>query len=116
MGLSGALAGLAGMSEVAGVAHRCSRDSRPGYGYTAIIVAWLGRLNPFGVVLVAFLLAGVLVGGDQNADELGLSSAVGPMLQGTILFFLLGGDMLARYRLVWRPRATNPAPATQGQG
>ncbi len=116
MGLSGALAGLAGMSEVAGVAHQLQPSLSPGYGYTAIIVAWLARLNPFGVVLVAFLLAGVLVGGDQLQMSMGLSSAVGPMLQGTLLFFIIGGEALARYRLVWRPRATNPAPATQGQG
>jgi ABC-type uncharacterized transport system permease subunit len=114
MGLSGALAGLAGMSEVAGVAHQLQPSLSPGYGYTAIIVAWLGRLNPIGVALVAFLLAGVLVGGDQLQMSMGLSSAVGPMLQGTILFFIIGGEMLARYRIVWRRPATIPAPATKG--
>lgn len=116
MALSGALAGLAGMSEVAGVAHQLQPSLSPGYGYTAIIVAWLGRLNPAGVALVAFLLAGVLVGGDQLQMSMGLSSAVGPMLQGTILFFIIGGEMLARYRVVWRRPATSAAPSTQGQG
>jgi ABC-type uncharacterized transport system permease subunit len=110
LGLSGALAGLAGMSEVAGVAHQLPPSLSPGYGYTAIIVAWLGRLNPIGVALVAFLLAGVLVGGDQLQMSMGLSSAVGPMLQGTILFFIIGGEMLARYRLVWRRPAPSPGP------
>jgi simple sugar transport system permease protein len=116
MAMSGALAGLAGMSEVAGVAHQLQPSLSPGYGYTAIIVAWLGRLNPAGVILVAFLLAGVLVGGDQLQMSMGLSSAVGPMLQGTILFFIIGGEMLARYRIVWRRPATSAAPAAQGQG
>ncbi len=100
--LSGALAGLAGMGEVAGISHQLQRNLSPGYGYTAIIVAWLGRLHPLGIALVAFLLAALLVGGDQLQLALGLPSAIAPMLQGTILFFLLGGDLLTRYRIVRR--------------
>jgi general nucleoside transport system permease protein len=99
MALSGALAGLAGMSEVAGIGHQLQRNLSPGYGYAAIIVAWLARLDPFGVVLVAFLLAALSVGGDQIQMSLGLPAAIAPMLQGTILFFLLGGDALTRYRI-----------------
>jgi ABC-type uncharacterized transport system permease subunit len=99
MALSGALAGLAGMSEVAGIGHQLQRNLSPGYGYAAIIVAWLGRLHPLGAVLVAFLLAALTVGGDQIQMSLGLPAAIAPMLQGTILFFLLGGDVLTRYRI-----------------
>ena len=102
MALSGALAGLAGMSEVAGIGHQLQRNLSPGYGYSAIIVAWLARLHPFGAILVAFLLAALTVGGDQLQMSLGLPAAIAPMLQGTILFFLLGGDILTRYRLVKR--------------
>jgi simple sugar transport system permease protein len=102
MALSGALAGLAGMSEVAGIGHQLQRNLSPGYGYAAIIVAWLARLHPFGAILVAFLLAALTVGGDQLQMSLGLPAAIAPMLQGTILFFLLGGDILTRYRLVKR--------------
>jgi simple sugar transport system permease protein len=98
--VSGALAGLAGMAELTGIGHSLQRELSPGYGYTAIIVAWLGRLNPFGIILVSFLLAGLLVGGEQIQLSLGLPSAIAPMLQGIILFFLLGGDLLTRYRLV----------------
>ncbi len=98
--VSGALAGLAGMAEVGGIGHSLQRDLSPGYGYTAIIVAWLGRLNPFGIILVAYLLAALMVGGEQIQLSLGLSSAIAPMLQGIILFFLLGGDLLTRYRIV----------------
>jgi simple sugar transport system permease protein len=101
MALSGALAGLAGMSEVAGIAHQLQRNLSPGYGYTAIIVAWLARLDPLGIVGVSFLLAAVLVGGDQLQLAVGLPSSVAPMLQGAILFFLLGGDVLTRYRVRW---------------
>jgi ABC-type uncharacterized transport system permease subunit len=101
LALSGALAGLAGMSEVAGIGHQLQRNLSVGYGYTAIIVAWLARLNPIGIIGVSFLLAAVLVGGDQLQLAIGLPSSVAPMLQGTILFFLLGGEALTRYRLRW---------------
>jgi general nucleoside transport system permease protein len=105
MALSGGLAGLAGMSEVAGIAHQLQRNLSPGYGYTAIIVAWLAKLNPWATVLVSFLFAGLLVGGDQLQIGMGLPAAIAPMLQGTILFFLLGGEILARYRLSLRPNS-----------
>lgn len=110
MAVSGALCGLAGMSEVAGIGHQLQRNMSPGYGYTAIIVAWLGRLDPTGIVLVSFLLAALLVGGDQLQSAMGLPSAVAPMLQGAILFFLLGGELLARYRIV------RSYPAASGAG
>ena len=100
MMVSGALAGLGGMSEIAGVGHQLQQNFSPGYGYTAIIVAWVGRLHPLGIVLVAFLLAALVVGGDQLQMAMQLPSAVSPMLQGIILFFLLGGEALNRYRLV----------------
>lgn len=100
--VSGALAGLGGMTEVAGISHSLQRELSPGYGYTAIIIAWLGRLNPFGIIVVAILMAALQVGGDQIQLSLGLSAAVAPMLQGIILFFLLGGDLLTRFRIVRR--------------
>jgi simple sugar transport system permease protein len=112
MALSGALAGLAGMSEIAGIGHQLQRNFSPGYGYTAIIVAWMGRLHPAGIVLVAVLLAGLLVGGDQIQMTMGLPSAIAPMLQGIILFCVLGGDILTRYRVRW----SDPAPAAAASG
>lgn len=103
--LSGGLAGLAGMAEVSGIAHRLQKGLTVGYGYTAIIVAWLGKLNPWGVLLVAILLAGLLVGGDQIQITMQLPAAVALILQGAILFFMLGGELFTRYRLrlEWRP-------------
>jgi len=112
MVLSGGLAGIAGMSEVSGIAHQLQRNLSPGYGYTAIIVAWLAKLNPWVIVLVSFLFAGLLVGGDQLQVSMGLPAAIAPMLQGTILFFLLGGEVLARYRI--RLRAPERRVATPG--
>jgi ABC-type uncharacterized transport system permease subunit len=113
MMISGALAGLAGMSEVAGIGHQLQRNLSPGYGYTAIIVAWVGRLNPYGIVLVSFLMAVLLVGGDQLQTSMGLPSAIAPMLQGIILFFLLGGEMLTRYRIRWVRHRTVPVAASE---
>lgn len=95
--LSGALAGLAGMSEVAGVVHRLQDNFSPGYGFTGIIVAWLAKLNPLAVVLVAYLFGGLLVGADQIQP-----AGVAQMLQGVILFVVVGGEMLLRYKIVWR--------------
>ncbi|MDP9469383.1 MAG: ABC transporter permease [Chloroflexota bacterium] len=115
MAFGGALAGLAGMSEVAGIGHQLQRNLSPGYGYTAIIVAWLGRLHPAGITLVAFLLAGLLVGGDQIQMSMGLPAAIAPMLQGTILFFLLGGEALGRYRLVRRSPSAGPRPRAEAR-
>jgi ABC-type uncharacterized transport system permease subunit len=117
--LSGGLAGLAGMAEVSGIAHRLQKGLTVGYGYTAIIVAWLGKLNPWGVLLVAILLAGLLVGGDQIQITMQLPAAVALILQGAILFFMLGGELFTRYRLrwEWRPAETQtlgPSPLEPG--
>jgi simple sugar transport system permease protein len=97
MALSGGLAGLAGMSEVAGVVHRLQERFSPGYGFTAIIVAWLGKLNPLGIVLVAYLFAGLLVGGDAIQPE-----GIAQLLQGVILFVVVGGEMMLHYRLRYK--------------
>lgn len=97
--LSGGLAGLAGMGEVAGISHRLQQGLAVGYGFTAIIVAWLGKLNPWGVIVVAILLAGLLVGGDQIQIVMGLPASVASVLQGAILFFMLGGNVFMTYRL-----------------
>jgi simple sugar transport system permease protein len=98
--LSAGLCGLAGMTEVAGISHRLQKGLTVGYGYTAIIVAWLAKLNPWGVLIVAFLLAGLLVGGDQIQITMGLPASVALVLQGIILFLVLGGDILTQYRVV----------------
>ncbi len=112
--LSGGLAGLAGVGEVAGISHRLQKGLTVGYGYTAIIVAWLGRLNPWGVLLVGVLLAGLLVGGDQIQITMQLPAAVALILQGAILFFVLGGNILIQYRV--RLERTGPAREMEADG
>ena len=92
--LSGGLAGLAGFSEVAGVVHRLQERFSPGYGFTAIIIAWLARLHPLAIVLVAYLFGGLLVGAAEIQP-----AGIAQMLQGVILFVVVGGDMLLRYTI-----------------
>jgi len=97
--LSGAIAGIAGFSEVAGLQHRLQHGLSPGYGYTAIIIAWLARRSALGVVIVAFLMAVLLVGGDSLQLSWQLPVAFAYAFQGLILFFLLASDFFINYRL-----------------
>lgn len=99
MALSGAICGLAGMSEVSGIAGRLQPGLSPGYGYTAIIVAWLARLNPIAIVLVAGMF-GVLQVGGYIVQTYGVPASVAAMIQGAILFFVIGGEMFTNYRIV----------------
>jgi len=96
--LSGGLAGLGGMAEVSGVAHRLLYGISPGYGYTAIIVAWIARLNPFGIVVSSVLFGGLIVGG-YSVQTLGLPSSISNLLQGAVLFFLIAGSILGKVRV-----------------
>ncbi len=96
---SGGLAGLAGMMEVAGPIGQLLPVVSPGYGFTAIIVAFLGRLHPVGALLAAILIALSYIGGEQAQIELKQPKAVTGVFQGMLLFFLLGTDVLIRYRI-----------------
>ncbi|MBN2358610.1 MAG: ABC transporter permease [Deltaproteobacteria bacterium] len=96
LALSGACAGLAGMVEVSGVVLRLQERFSPGYGFTAIIVAWLARLHPALVVVVALLFGGLLVG-CREVQPAGIAM----LLQGTLLFVVVGSEFFVRYRLRW---------------
>jgi simple sugar transport system permease protein len=96
--LSGAVCGLAGMSEFAGLSHRMEMSISGNYGYTAIIIAWLARLNPWGIVAMSVFMSALLVGG-QYAQTAGISDAISVMIQGIILFFVLGFDILTQYKI-----------------
>ena len=97
--LSGALAGIAGMGEVAGPIGQINPSISPGYGYTAIIVAFLGRLHPVGILLAALLMALSFIGGEAAQIAMGLPKAITGVFQGMLLFFLLASDVLIRYRV-----------------
>lgn len=94
MMLSGALAGLAGMSEITGVVHRLQAAISPGYGFTGIIVAWLAKLNPFAVVVVSILFGALILAGREIQP-----SGIPKMIQGIILVCLIASDFLLRYRI-----------------
>jgi ABC-type uncharacterized transport system permease subunit len=96
--ISGGVAGIAGMAEVSGIIGRLQYSISPGYGYTAIIIAWLSRLNPFVIILVSIFFGGLLNGG-YALQIVGLPAVMVSMLQGAILFFVLGGEMFTRYRI-----------------
>ena len=95
MMLSGALAGLGGMSEVAGVVHRLqTAPIAAGYGFTGIIVAWLAKLNPLVIILVSILFGALILAGREIQP-----SGVPKMIQGIILVCLIASDFLLRYRV-----------------
>jgi simple sugar transport system permease protein len=99
LGVSGALAGLAGLFEVTGPAGQVSIDFASGYGFTAIIVAFLGRLHPVGILLAGLLMALTYIGGELSQFMLGVPAAAIQAFQGMLLFFLLGVDVLTNFRI-----------------
>jgi len=94
MMLSGALAGLAGMSEITGVVHRLQGAISPGYGFTGIIVAWLAKLNPFVVLIVSILFGALILAGREIQP-----SGIPKMIQGIILVCLIATDFFLRYQV-----------------
>ena len=102
---SGALAGVAGGLEAAGPVGQLTPTISPGYGFAAIIVAFVGRLHPLGVVAGALLMALFYIGGELAQSRLGLPSALTGVYQGLLLFFLLMCDTFIAYRLQWRRAA-----------
>ncbi len=106
--LSGGLAGLAGLFEAAGPIGQLIPVLTPGYGFTAIIVAFLGRLHPLGIVLAGLVMALSYIGGENAQVEVGLPQAVTGVFQGLLLFFLLASDFLVKYRI----RLTNTRTET----
>lgn len=95
----GAAAGIAGMAEAAGPLGQLSSQISPGYGFAAIIVAFIGRLNAFGIVLGGLLMSLLFLGGDSVQMSLGLPSALTRIFQGILLFFLLAADFFIFYRI-----------------
>lgn len=94
MMLSGALAGLAGMSEISGVVHRLQGAISPGYGYTGIIIAWLAKLNPIAVILVSVLFGALILAG-REVQPAGIPT----LIQGVIMVCLIASDYFMRNRI-----------------
>jgi len=109
--ISGALAGLAGIIEVAGPIGHLQPGISPGYGFTAIIVAFLGRLNPIGILIAGLFLALTFIGGEQAQIAMKIPLDLTKVFQGILLFFVLGCDSLILYRirLIRTHKASNAA-------
>ena len=109
--VSGATAGIAGVGEIAGPLGQIFPTASPGYGYAAIIVAFLGRLNPVGILLSGLLMALLYLAGDLAQMSLGMPSSITGLLQSTLLFFLLASDVLVQFRIRFRDTVTKGASA-----
>jgi simple sugar transport system permease protein len=100
---SGGLAGVAGAFEVAGPKGQLTPHVSAGYGFTAIIVAFVGRLHPVGCILGSVVLSMFLIGGELAQSRVGLPSALAGVFQGVLLLSLLACDTLIHYRPRWSP-------------
>jgi len=112
----GGLAGLMGICEVAGPIGQLTPVISPGYGFTAIIVAFLGRLNPLGIIPAAALMALAYIGGENAQISLRLPTSVSGVFQGLALFCLLAAEFLTHYRIVWRTVADSEEPGASNGG
>jgi general nucleoside transport system permease protein len=97
--ISGGMAGLAGILEATSQLGQLNLGFPSGYGFTAIIVSFLGRLNPIGIFIAGFVLAITSVGGQVAQTTVHVPSAAGGIFQALMLFLILAGDVLVRYRL-----------------
>ncbi|WP_119157113.1 ABC transporter permease [Caldimonas tepidiphila] len=107
--LSGAMAGLAGGLEAAGPLGQLTPHVSAGYGFAAIIVAFVGRLHPVGIVLSGILMSMFYIGGELAQSRLGLPKSITGVFQGLLLFSLLACDTLIHYRLRWARVPSTPA-------
>ena len=101
-GICGAFAGIAGLSEVSGPIGLIYRDISPNYGFTAIIVAFLGRLHPLGIIFASLIIALTYLGAEDAQLFMQIPAAVGFLFQGLVLFYLLGADFLVKYKLEFK--------------
>jgi simple sugar transport system permease protein len=106
--IGGGAAGLAGVCEVVGPIGRLQADISPGYGFAAIIVAFVGRLHPLGIVLAALLMSLLYLGGESVQLGLQLPAAVTGLFQGLLLFYLLAADLFVGFRLRRRVPKSQP--------
>ncbi len=97
--ISGALAGIAGMTDLCGLQHRLLNTFASGYGYTGIIVAWLSKSNPFVICLFAFFLSVIITGAEIIQISMSLPASIGIILQALILFSILGAELFKNYKI-----------------
>jgi simple sugar transport system permease protein len=107
---SGGMAGLAGAMEAAGPLKQLTPHVSTGYGFTAIIVAFVGRLHPVGILFSGVLLSMMLIGGQLAQSRMGMPNAMTGVFQGLLLVLLLACDTLIEYRVRWGARSKETRP------
>jgi len=99
--LSGGLCGIAGMIQASAIEHSLSEQLSGGLGFTSVITTWLARLDPPAILLIAFLFSLLIQGGNFLQSSMRIPSSISLVLQGVIIFFVLGSEFFIRYRFVW---------------
>ncbi len=113
--ISGAICGLSGFLAVAGAGHTISVSTAGGRGFTAIIVAWLSKFNSFVMILFSFLLAFLEKGAAEIASKFNVNDYASDMIQGIILFFVLGSEFFINYKLIFRKKEMPAAAANEAK-
>ena len=111
MALCGGIAGVAGYLLAGGVSHTISTGLVGGRGFTAIVVAWLGKLNPFSMMVVAFMLVFMEKGAIEIASQFNLNENASEILTGVLLFFILGCEFFINYKLQFRKHVSQEVKA-----
>jgi len=107
--ISGGICGVAGVIQATGMEHSISPVLSSGLGFTAIITAWLSKLQPVRLVVVSFLFAMMLQGGNYLQSVMKVPSDVSSVIQGVILFFVLGSEFFTQYKIIWNRRQDEAA-------
>jgi simple sugar transport system permease protein len=112
--LSGGLCGIAGMMQASAVERSLSEQLSGGLGFTAVITTWLAQLSPPAILGVSFLFSMLIQGGNFLQSSLQIPASIAGVLQGIIIFFVLGSEFFLRYRFVWTPLGSCKSSAKDG--
>ncbi|MBN2853125.1 MAG: ABC transporter permease [Clostridia bacterium] len=107
--LSGGICGIAGFVQVSGVSHTLNVNTSGGVGFTAIIIAWLSKLNEGTIILVSILFAGMVQGGNYIQTAFQIPASVAQILQGIILLFVLGSEFFVQYKVFYNKKEVKKA-------
>ena len=104
--ISGALCGMAGMMQASAMEKSLTYQLSGGMGFTAVITTWLGQLNPIIITVVSFLFSMLIQGGGGLQASLGIQPTMAQVIQGIIIFFVLGSEFFLKYKFVWTSNKT----------
>lgn len=113
--LSGGICGIAGMLQASGIEHSLSEQLSGGLGFTAVITTWLAQLNPLAMLVVSFLFSMLIQGGMFMQSALKIPASMAQIIQGIIIFFVLGSEFFLHYRFVWSGKKQKAAAEKEGE-